>query len=224
MSSRMIFFQFHHTSDQQTSSYQSRDGIQRRKEQVKVARFTKYGFYYLSSGNLFILTKLTSQIEEQHLHDPAQATHDRVGEAVEDPVADDQVESSSNSETEGTETSLNPEIDSSEDESVSLASDESLDLEDVRSWVPTTEDEANALRDAITPTSLQYVGITNRPWDLSYQYASYFSQWSFYQQLMNQYWFEGGFLSVPPRLVSLDRWDGGFENWKSARVLHSGTG
>ncbi|MCJ1462354.1 hypothetical protein MMC07_000954 [Pseudocyphellaria aurata] len=161
--------------------------------------------------------------KEQKFHDHAQATQDRVGEIVEASDADDKAGNSSIKETRGTETSLNPEIDRSENERVSLASEELPASEDARSLIPTTEDEADALSRAITPTSLQYVGITGRAWDLSPRYASYFSQWYFYQQRMNKYWLEGGFLSVPPRLVSLDRWEGGVGNWKSARMLHGGT-
>lgn len=96
--------------------------------------------------------------------------------------------------------------------------------EDARNLEPRTWAEAEALNNAIRPTMLQFVGITSRVEEFSDYFANYFSQLDFYQRRMNAYWVECRFLSVPPRLVSLDFWTEGIENWESARILHSGLG
>ena len=101
-------------------------------------------------------------------------------------------------------------------------SSESSDLEDARNLEPKAWAQSQALTNATGPTMLQYIGINGQAVEISDWNANYFSQWAFYQQRMSSYWIESGLLSVPPRLVSLDRWTGGIETFQNARILNSG--
>lgn len=105
---------------------------------------------------------------------------------------------------------------------IKIILNEPSDPEDARNLNPSTWAECDALSNAISPTALQYVGITGNIWDMSDTYANYFCKLNFYQQRMNTYWASSNMMSVPPKLVSLDRWTGGIENWQTARILNSG--
>lgn len=151
---------------------------------------------------------------------PTQAIDDEGEAAVEVRTGNTQAENHQIKENEEHGTDVTLENNSVEDETTSLASD-LADPEDARNFIPTTEGEYQALTDAIYPTMLQYVGITGRI-EMSDARENYFSQWAFYQQHMNAFWARCGLISVPPRLVSRDRWIGRIENWRSGCVLNSG--
>lgn len=143
---------------------------------------------------------------------PAQNTNGEGDVAVEAGTGSVEAESSNaNADADGGE----------ENERVS---EQISEPEDSRNLRPTTWAESNALLWAIQPTALQYVGITGLAGEMPDHRDNYFSQWAFFQQRMNAYWAERGLISVPPRLVALDRWTGGIANWESAGILNSGTG
>lgn len=186
---------------------------------------------------------------ERNAH-PAKTAADEVDEIMEVDTENMQVESTQNRDNEGQGKCANQESGSAKelasgesteetrnkDEAlntdpgiqfhahgdVEVILDKPSDPEDARNLNPSTWAECQALSDAISPTALQYVGITGNIWDMSDTYANYFGKWNFYQERMNTYWAASGMMSVPPKLVSLDRWTGGIENWKTARTLNSG--
>lgn len=138
-------------------------------------------------------------------------------------AGDMQVENAQDSESEVETASTLGEDTDTEADTASLTSEVS-DHEDARNLEPRTGAEFEALGQALEQTILQYVGITRGLCELADMSQNYFSQWAFYQQLMNTFWDDLELLSTPPKLVSLDRWTGGIENWESAQVLDSGLG
>lgn len=179
--------------------------------------------------------------------DSAQTSDDEGGEVVEARTRSMPARGTKNRERERHGTGLNQKSDREEIalgesadeltknyESLNIHSDGDADVhddnesifdqEDARNLIPTTWAESEALTMALEPTALQYVGITGLVGTVSNANENYFSQWAFYQQLMNTYWAEARLMSVPPRLVALDRWTGGIANWESAHRLNSGRG
>lgn len=180
--------------------------------------------------------------------DITRASNDEGGEVVEAHTGSTSARDTQSSENERHGTNLNQEsgrreeiasrdsteellqdyesmnIDTDTDDDAQNDNESIYDEEDARNLVPTTWVESEALMRAIEPTMLQYVGITTQIEKVSNATENYFSQWAFYQQLMNNYWADAELMSVPPRLVALDRWTGGIANWESAHRLNSGSG
>lgn len=90
---------------------------------------------------------------------------------------------------------------------------------------PSSNEEAQAIQEALLITKVQFVGICGKnPTEEPDCRLCYWWQWVGLQQQMNKNWVRKGFLSHPPMLVGRGPWSGGVLNWASARITSSGLG
>ncbi|KAL9613298.1 MAG: hypothetical protein Q9167_002165 [Letrouitia subvulpina] len=91
---------------------------------------------------------------------------------------------------------------------------EDYNIEDSRTLAPFTEQEEDAIKEALEHSVNEYVRLTGERPPRMRQRLSYATQYNQIVQALRDF-FQGCGLGYPPRLVRLQEWTGGIENWRS---------